>query len=76
MTLNLERTEMIFSNWEELKLRLFVNAVNKDKVKENAANVKLTNDISLQLAILLNDETTPYDELIQASSPWKTFSSR
>ena len=69
--MNLERTNEILSNWEEIDFRLFVKAVNKKRLKDNVANMKLTNDIYLQLSICLNDEGASDGELIQAAVPWK-----
>ena len=69
--MNLERTNELLSNWEEIDYRLFVKAVNRKKVKDNVAAMKLTNDIYLQLSICLNDSETPDDELVQAAVPWK-----
>ena len=73
MPISLERTNEILSSWEEISFRLFVKAINKKNVKDNAATVKMTDDIYLQLSVCLNDLDTEDNMIVQMTSPWKFF---
>lgn len=69
--MNLERVNDILANWEELDWRLFVKAINKNRAKQGAAYIEVTDDIWLQLSVCLNDESSSEGELVQASVPWE-----
>lgn len=69
--MNLERVNEILANWEELDFRLFVKAINKDRARQGAAYIEVTDDIWLQLSVCLNDESSSEGELVQASVPWE-----